>query len=130
MDSWDDASFELVKGEATAAFDRIEGDGSAKHTVVLRPLKEGVFDCTRANITYTTVPEDQADEDAAEYREALTSTDGLVQVVTAAEYRRRTGSTTNEWLVVAALSALVVVGPMLSANTAFKQLEVAAKKPR
>lgn len=130
MDSWDDSSFELVKGEATAAFDRIESDGSAKHTVVLRPLKEGVFDCTRANITYTPVPDEQTEEDDAEYREALTSTDGLVQVVTGAEYRRRTGSTTTEWLVVAALSALVVVGPMLSANTAFKQLEIASKKAR
>jgi len=122
-DAWDTSSFKVVSGESTAAFKSIAAGESAKHTMVLRPLKEGVFTSTRANITYTTVPEDQpGDEEEPEYREALSSSDGLVQVVTSAEFRRRSGALTVEYLAVALLAAAVVVAPLLAANSASKRL--------
>jgi hypothetical protein len=122
-DSWDSGSFDVVEGEATAMFAKIEAQTSQKHTMVLRAKAKGVFTCTRANITYTLQPEEEmADDEEPEFREALTSTHGIVQVVSASEFKRMSGEVTIEWVATGVLAALAIVAPMFAANTASRNL--------
>lgn len=122
-DSWDAGSFDVVKGEATAMFAKIDAQTSVKHTMELKAKSKGVFTCTRANITYTLQPEEEmGDDEEPEYREALTSTHGIVQVVSGAEFKRMSGDVTIEWVVAGVLAALVLIAPMFAANTAARNL--------
>jgi hypothetical protein len=123
VDDWPSSSFAVVEGSVTSLWDKIDAGKQVSHQIVLQAKNTGVFHASRANVTFSIVPEEETEEDTdEEYHEAASSAHGVVQVVSQAEFKRRTGSLSTEWTVLAVLVAFVTLVPFISSSRAHEQL--------
>jgi len=100
------AAFEIVKGSAEAAWERIEPDSSVTHEITVRPLAAGAQNITSAVFTYK-------GSDAGEEVTMYSSDYGTANIIEEREYLRKHASHIQDWAVFLLLSIPSLVFPYL-----------------
>jgi len=99
-------AFEIVKGSAEAAWERIEPDSSVTHEITVRPLAAGAQNITSAVFTYK-------GSDAGEEVTMYSSDYGTANIIEEREYLRKHASHIQDWAVFLLLSIPSLVFPYL-----------------
>lgn len=115
-------SFEIIKGQLSATFERIAPGANVTHSVVVRPNQTGVFNYTEAQITY------KVSETASDARVGYTNAPGEGYIYRLKEYERRFAPKCSYWIVFFLILAPTTLGSFWQYYSSKSKYEALDKK--
>lgn len=106
-ESFPSGDFNVVQGLPSAKWRSIAPGSNVSHTLILSPLKSGVFNFTAAQVTY------KPNEDATELQVAFSSAPGEGGIMSVKDYDRKHSPHLVDWGLFGLMCVPTIVIPLL-----------------